>query len=171
MLLNNISNKSVIQKLKINNLETSLISNSEFNTLNNIDTSQTIQNQINNLIISGSSGNLNNITTTNILINANSNSYPLQINYSTLNVFKISNDGSIYSSNLYINNVLINFSSYITSSYLNTALSYYVSNSALNSALNGYYQKSETWSKADTDNQISIATTSCLSNSKSYTDS
>ena len=73
---------------------------------------------------------------------------------------------------MYINNVLINFSSYITSSYLNTALasyitssylntalSSYVSNSALNSALNGYYQKSETWSKADTDNQISIATT------------
>ena len=164
MLVNNISNKSVIQKLKINNLETSLISNNEFNTLNNIDTSQTIQNQINNLIISGSSGNLNNITTTNIFIYANSNSYPFQINYSTLNVFKISNDGSIYSSNFYINNVLINFSSYITSSYLITSLSSYVSNSALN----GYYQKYETWSKADTDNQISIATISCLSNSKPY---
>ena len=73
MLVNNISNKNVFQKLKINNLETSLISNIEFNTLNNIDTSQTIQNQINNLIISGSSGNLNNISTNSININYNIN--------------------------------------------------------------------------------------------------
>ena len=87
MWVNNISNKSVIKKLKINNLETSLISNIEFNTLNNIDASQTIQNQINNLIISGSSGNLNNISTNSININYNINQ---------LIPFKISDANTIY---------------------------------------------------------------------------
>ena len=155
MLSNNISNKSIIQKLKVKNLKTNLISNEEFNTLNNIDTSQTIQTQINNLITSSSSGNLNNIITKSIYITKDTTLFPLQLSDGTTIYFKISSTGDIYGSSLYINNVLIDFSSFATL----TNLLNYVSNSSLNSILNGYYQKSETWSRSDTTNEIQIRTT------------
>jgi len=149
MLINNISNKNVIQKLKINNLETNLISNDEFNTLNNIDTSQTIQNQINNINTSisnlGNSVSSSTVTTTNL-----------------------------YTSYLYINSVLINFQSYITSGYLNTALASY----ATLSYLNGYRSVADSWSRSDTTNEIVNRTGTYPNNSdgsiqtcKQYTDS
>jgi hypothetical protein len=180
MLSNNISNKSFLQKLKVNNLETSLISNDEFNTLNNIDITQTIQTQINNLISSSSSGNLNNIITKNIYITKDTALFPFQLSDGTTIYFKISYTGELYCSKLYINNVLIDFSSfatltnllnyvsssdlntilngYISNTNLNTILDGYISNSNLNSILNSYYQKTETWSKSDTTNEIQIRT-------------
>jgi hypothetical protein len=129
-------------KLSVNNLnsiyadtiDTSLISNNEINTLNNIDTSQTIQNQINNINTSisnlGNSVSSSTVTTTNL-----------------------------YTSYLYVNSVLINFSSYINSGYLNTALASYatltdLSNYATLSYLNGYRSVADSWSRSDTTNEI-----------------
>ena len=148
-------------KLSVNNLnsiyadtiDTTLISNNELNTLNNIDTSQTIQNQINNLITS-----ISNIGTS-------------------------VTSSSVFTNNLYINGNLINWASYITSGYLNTALASYatleqLSNYATLSYLNGYRSKDDSWSRDDTTNQIVIRTGTYSNNSdgsiqtcKQYTDS
>jgi hypothetical protein len=147
-------------KLSVNNLnsiyadtiDTTLISNNELNTLNNIDISQTIQNQINNIITS-----ISNIGTS-------------------------VTSSSIFTNNLYINGSLINFSSYINSGYLNTALASYatltdLSNYATLSYLNGYRSKDDSWSRDDTTNQIVIRTGTYPNNSdgsiqtcKQYTD-
>jgi len=147
-------------KLSVNNLnsiyadtiDTTLISNNELNTLNNIDTSQTIQNQINNLITS-----ISNIGTS-------------------------VTSSSVFTNNLYINGSLINFPSYITSSYLNTALASYatlnqLSNYATLSYLNGYRSVADSWSRSDTTNEIVNRTGTYPNNSdgsiqtcKQYTD-
>jgi len=151
-------------KLSVNNLnsiyadtiDTTLISNNELNTLNNIDTSQTIQNQINNLITSIS------------------------------NIGSSITSSSIYTNNLHINGSLINFPSFITSSYLNTALVSYasleylssqLSNYATLSYLNGYRSVADSWSRSDTTNEIVNRTGTypnnadgSIQNSKQYID-
>ena len=147
-------------KLTVNNLNsinadtvnTTTISNDELNTLNNIDTSQTIQNQINNIITS-----ISNIGTS-------------------------VTSSSVYTNNLYINGSLINWASYITSGYLNTALASYatltdLSNYATLSYLNGYRSVADSWSRSDTTNEIVIRTAipnnpdGSIQTCKQYTDS
>ena len=137
-------------------IDTTLISNLELNTLNNIDISQTIQNQLNNIITS-----ISNIGTS-------------------------VTSSSVYTNNLYINGNLINWASYITSGYLNTALASYVSLSYLSSQLsnyatlsylNGYRSVADSWSRSDTTNEIINRTGTYPNNSdgsiqtsKQYTD-
>lgn len=142
-----------INSINADTIDTSKISNEEFNSLSGINTSITIQQQLNDLVESGSTGIIDYITTKSIYISKDT-SFPLQLSDGTTIYFKISSTGDIYGSSLYINNVLIDFSSFATL----TNLLNYVSNSSLNSILNGYYQKSETWSRSDTSNEIEIRT-------------
>lgn len=151
MFVNNILNKNVIQKLKVINLETDLISNEEFNTLDGIDINTTIQNQINNL----SSGSFNNLETIYINIVKDLLIPNPIIFVDDLNLlFKLTSNGNIYCTDLYINSTLINFSNFATL----TNLLNYVTNSNLNSILNGYRMVSDSWSRSDTTNEINIRT-------------
>jgi hypothetical protein len=124
---------------------------------------------------------MNKLNTENIngLVNINAN------NLATAN-FDADNQGNIYGTNLYINNQVISFSSYVTSSYLSTTLSNYitssfltsqllnyVTNSSLSSTLNNYATTnalssyrliSDSWSKSDTDNEIVIRVGNCGTN-------
>lgn len=72
---------------------------------------------------------------------------------------------NIYGSSLYINNQLINFGSYVTSSYLTSQLANYVTTTYLSSQLNNYATTSalssyrlitDSWSRGDTTNEILI---------------
>lgn len=173
--LSNLNSNSIngLMNISCDTLNTSLISNEEINTLNMSNTSTTLQNQINiiNTLLTSTNSQFN----TNQLILSNTNLYPFMISgISSLDIFKISNTGLIY-----VNGSLIDFATFITSSYLNTALasyvstsslnttlSSYVSNSSLSSALNGYFQKSETWSKTD----IANIQNDTLNSAKTYTD-
>jgi hypothetical protein len=124
-------------------VNTSTITNNELNTLDNIDTNQTIQNQINN------------------------------INSSISNIGTSVTSSSVYTNNLYISGSLVNWASYITSGYLNTALASY----ATLTYLNGFRLISDSWSRSDTTNEIVNRTGTYPNNSdgsiqtsKQYTD-
>jgi len=99
--LNSISVNGLIN-ISADTVNTTTISNNELNALDNIDTNQTIQNQIDN------------------------------INTSISNIGTSVTSSSVYTNNLYINGSLINWASYITSGYLNTALASYATLSYLN---------------------------------------
>lgn len=87
--------------------------------------------------------------------------------------FDADTSGNIYGTSLYINNQLINFGSYVTSSYLASnyalisSLSNYVSTSTLNSTLNNYATNnalgsyrliSDSFNKSDVTNEVLIRT-------------
>lgn len=99
-------------------------------------------------------------------------SYKLSINnLNDVNADTV-NSKTEYTGSLYINNQLIDFSTYITSSYLSTVLSSYVTSSSLSSTLNNYVTNSSlssTLSSYVTNSSLSstlnnYATTSQLSN-------
>lgn len=119
-------------------------------------------------------------------------SYKLSItNLNDINADTI-NSTTDRTSSLYINGVLIDFGTYITSSYLSSQLANYVSNSTFNSTLSLYvlssslstilnsyattsalssyrlisdsYNKSQVWSRDETTNEILIRVGDCGSN-------
>lgn len=110
----------------------------------------------------------------------------LRVNSLSTTNFNVDNSGNIYGVSLYINNQLIDFGSYVTSSYLNTQLSNYVTSTYLSSQLNNYVTTSalssyrlitDSWSRGDTTNEILIRVGSMGTNSdgsittaKQYTD-
>ena len=110
--------------------------------------------------------------------------------------FSVDNNGNIYCVSLYINNQLIDFSTYITTSYLTTQLANYatltylssnyatltylssqLSNYATTNSLASYRLITDSWSRTDTTNEIVIRVGSMGTNSdgsittaKQYTD-
>ena len=151
MLVNNISNKNVIQKLKVNSLESPIITN---NTLNSTSINVT---NLNATTLECESINVMDLTG-NILYggklicdNVYSYPYPIVIQDRGNFIFKVSSSGDIYGSNLYINNALIDFSSYATMSYV-------INNYPSLTYLNGYRTIADSWSRSDTSNEIEIRT-------------
>lgn len=99
----------------------------------------------------------------------------LTVNSISTNGFSVDNSGNIYAISLYINNQLIDFSSYVTASYLTTQLSNYatlsylssnyatlsylssqLSNYATTNSLASYRLITDSWSRTDTTNEILI---------------
>jgi hypothetical protein len=150
MSLTGIENYSYNAQLNLIDINANTINNlsyDELTTLSGIDTSQKIQTRLSNLE-NGNIVSLNalevycdTVSTGQLLIDNTYNyDYPIQVDDGTgVNVyFKVSSLGNIYGTDLYIDNVLISFSSYITSSYLNTALTSYVSTASLVTSLLPY---------------------------------
>ena len=131
----------------------------------------TFLNQSSSLFTGISSNIQTQIDYINTLVNLGyiqlNNNYPIpfQIRDSSSNIlFKIDNSGNIYGKSLYINNGLINFDSYVTSSYLSSQLSNYatisyvnsqLSNYATNSALSSYRLISDSYAKWEIDDKFS----------------
>ena len=141
---NIVSNQINCTTLYTDTINTSTITNDEFNSLNGINTTITIQEQLNDLVESGGNGIIDYITTKSVYINQNLiDLNPLVLSDGIITYFKISNSGSVYATNLYINNILIDFN---------------------------YFLKSETWSRSDILNITDNLTTDIENECHGYTD-